>query len=168
MSGEDRVDRAQVDTLWMHRALGLARIAGAAGEVPVGAVLVRDGEVIGEGWNAPIGRTDPTAHAEIEALRAGAAATRNYRLSGSTLYVTIEPCAMCAGALVHARVERLVFATREPRAGAVASRLALLDSDFLNHRVAWSEGVLAVEAAQLMQDFFRRRRRRAPASGAPG
>ena len=100
----------------------------------MGAVLVRDGEAVGEGWNAPIGRCDPTAHAEIVALRAAASAASNYRLGGSTLYVTIEPCAMCAGALVHARVARLVFAAREPRAGAVASRLQLLDGEFLNHR----------------------------------
>jgi tRNA(adenine34) deaminase len=152
------VDAADADEHWMRRALALARNAGDAGEVPVGAVLVRDGEVIGEGWNAPIGRCDPTAHAEIEALRAAALASSNYRLSGSTLYVTIEPCAMCAGALVHARVARLVFAAREPRAGAVASNVALLDAEFLNHRVAWTEGVCADEAATLMRNFFRRRR----------
>ena len=128
------------DEYWMHRALELARAGEAAGEVPVGAVLVRDGEALGEGWNAPIGRCDPTAHAEIVALRAAASALSNYRLSGSTLYVTIEPCAMCAGALVHARVARVVFAAREPRAGAVASQLRLLDGDFLNHRVEWCEG----------------------------
>ena len=121
-------------------------------------VLVRDGEVLGEGWNAPIGRCDPTAHAEIVALRSAANALCNYRLSGSTLYVSIEPCAMCAGALVHARVARVVFAAREPRAGAVASNLALLDAAFLNHRVAWSEGVCADDAARMMRDFFRRRR----------
>lgn len=146
------------DEHWMRRALALARNAGDAGEVPVGAVLVRDGEAIGEGWNAPIGRCDPTAHAEIVALRAAASAASNYRLGGSTLYVTIEPCAMCAGALVHARVARLVFAAREPRAGAVASNLSLLDAEFLNHRVAWTEGVCADDAAQMMRDFFRRRR----------
>ncbi|MBK9468288.1 MAG: tRNA adenosine(34) deaminase TadA [Pseudomonadales bacterium] len=146
------------DEHWMRRALALARNAGDAGEVPVGAVLVRDGEAVGEGWNAPIGRCDPTAHAEIVALRAAASAASNYRLGGSTLYVTIEPCAMCAGALVHARVARLVFAAREPRAGAVASNLSLLDAEFLNHRVAWTEGVCADDAAQMMRDFFRRRR----------
>ena len=149
---------ADADEHWMRRALALARNAEDAGEVPVGAVLVRDGEVIGEGWNAPIGRCDPTAHAEIVALRAAASAASNYRLSGSTLYVTIEPCAMCAGALVHARVARLVFAAREPRAGAVASNLELLDAPFLNHRVAWTEGVCEDEAATLMRQFFRRRR----------
>jgi tRNA(adenine34) deaminase len=152
------VEHIASDEHWMRRALDLARRGDAAGEVPVGAVLVRDGEVIGEGWNAPIGRCDPSAHAEIVALRAAAAAAANYRLSGSTLYVTIEPCAMCAGALVHARVARLVFAAREPRAGAVVSQLALLDAAFLNHRVAWTEGVCAEEAARMLQDFFRRRR----------
>jgi tRNA(adenine34) deaminase len=130
------------DEHWMRRALELARA----------------GEAAGEGWNAPIGRCDPTAHAEIVALRSAANALCNYRLSGSTLYVSIEPCAMCAGALVHARVARVVFAAREPRAGAVASNLALLDAAFLNHRVAWSEGVCADEAARMMRDFFRRRR----------
>lgn len=149
---------AEEDEHWMRRALELARAGEAAGEVPVGAVLVRGGEVLGEGWNAPIGRCDPTAHAEIVALRAAANALCNYRLSGSTLYVSIEPCAMCAGALVHARVARVVFAAREPRAGAVASNLALLDAAFLNHRVAWSEGVCADDAARMMRDFFRRRR----------
>ena len=149
---------AEEDEHWMRRALELARAGEAAGEVPVGAVLVRDGEAVGEGWNAPIGRCDPTAHAEIVALRAAASAASNYRLGGSTLYVTIEPCAMCAGALVHARVARLVFAAREPRAGAVASNLSLLDAEFLNHRVAWTEGVCADDAAQMMRDFFRRRR----------
>ncbi|MCB1630804.1 MAG: tRNA adenosine(34) deaminase TadA, partial [Pseudomonadales bacterium] len=105
----------EVDEYWMHRALALARQGAAAGEVPVGAVVVRGGVAIGEGWNAPIGRRDPSAHAEIIALRAAAQAVENYRLVGSTLYVTIEPCAMCAGSLMHARVARLVFAAREPR-----------------------------------------------------
>ncbi len=146
------------DEHWMRRALELAHHAAAAGEVPVGAVLVRAGSVLGEGWNAPVGRCDPSAHAEIVALRAAALAAGNYRLPASTLYVTIEPCAMCAGALVHTRVARLVFAAREPRAGVVASNVGLLDQPFLNHRVAWSEGVCADEAARLMQDFFRGRR----------
>jgi len=161
----NQLDQVNSDEHWMRRALELARNAGDADEVPVGAVLVRDGEVIGEGWNAPIGRCDPTAHAEIVALRAAASAVSNYRLSGSTLYVTIEPCAMCAGALVHARVARLVFAAREPRAGAVVSNVGLLDAPFLNHRVAWSEGVCADDAARMMRDFFRRRR---PTSGEGG
>ena len=146
------------DEYWMRRALALARQGALAGEVPVGAVVVREGTLLGEGWNAPIGRCDPSAHAEIVALRAAALASGNYRLPGATLYVTIEPCAMCAGALMHARVARLVFAAREPRAGVVASNAGLLDAGFFNHRMAWAEGVCADEAAQLMRDFFRDRR----------
>lgn len=146
------------DDHWMQRALALAKQAGEAGEVPVGAVLVRDGLLLGEGWNQPIRAHDPTAHAEIVALRAAAQATANYRLPRSTLYVTIEPCAMCAGALVHARVGRLVFGAREPRAGAVASNACLLEAPFINHRVVWEEGICAVQAASLLQAFFRARR----------
>ncbi len=146
------------DIHWMRRALVLAESAARAGEVPVGAVLVRSGEVLGEGANHPLSGNDPTAHAEIRALRSAAAAVGNYRLPGSTLYVTIEPCAMCAGALVHARVERLVFAAREPKAGVVVSNLQLLDAPFLNHRLRWEEGPLAEEASGLMQAFFRGRR----------
>lgn len=149
---------AEQDQHWMQRALVLARQAADAGEVPVGAVLVREGQLIGEGWNQPILARDPTAHAEIVALRAAARAAGNYRLPGSTLYVTIEPCAMCAGALVHARIARLVFGAREPRAGAVASNLGLLEAPFLNHRVVWEEGDCAAESAVLLQDFFRARR----------
>ncbi|MFM7275870.1 MAG: tRNA adenosine(34) deaminase TadA [Gammaproteobacteria bacterium] len=152
------VSGAEQDDRWMQRALALAQQAAAAGEVPVGAVLVREGLLLGEGWNQPIGAHDPTAHAEIVALRAATQAGANYRLPGSTLYVTIEPCAMCAGALVHARVARLVFGAREPRAGAVASNLCLLDAPFLNHRVTWEEGVCAPESAALLQGFFRARR----------
>ena len=142
----------------MGEAIALARDAGSRGEVPVGAVVVRDGAVIGRGGNAPIAASDPTAHAEIAAMRDAGRALGNYRLPGASLYVTIEPCAMCAGALVHARVARVVFAAREPRAGAVASQLRLLDGDFLNHRVEWCEGVCADEAATLMRNFFRRKR----------
>jgi tRNA(adenine34) deaminase len=146
------------DTVWMARALDLAREAGRAGEVPVGAVVVRAGVVLGEGWNRPISSHDPSGHAEIVALRSAAAHCANYRLPGATLYVTIEPCAMCAGALVHARIERLVFGARETRAGCVISNQQLLDAAFLNHRVRWEEGVLGAEAARLLQDFFRARR----------
>ena len=150
----------------MRRALLLAGKAAGAGEVPVGAVVVRDGTVLGEGWNRPISAHDPTAHAEIVALRAAARAAGNYRLSGATLYASIEPCAMCAGALIHARIGRLVFAAREPRAGAVVSNLGLLDAPFLNHRVGWEEGVLSTEAADMIQAFFRARR--ATSTSAPG
>jgi len=142
----------------MRRALELADRAAAAGEVPVGALVVRDGQVLGEGWNQVIGACDPSAHAEIVALRAAARAAGNYRLPGTTLYVTVEPCTMCAGALVHARVAQLVFGAREPRAGAVCSNGALLDAAHYNHRVLWSEGVLAGECASKLQGFFRARR----------
>lgn len=146
------------DEYWMQEALVLARAAAAAGEVPVGAVLVREGQKLGEGFNQPLSSRDPTAHAEIVALRTAATAAENYRLPGTTLYVTIEPCTMCVGAMIHARVERLVFGAREPRAGAVCSHFRLLDTDIYNHRMLWSEGVLAEECAATMQDFFRQRR----------
>lgn len=146
------------DQHWMQLALAQAQLAAAAGEVPVGAVLVRDGQLLGAGFNQPIGRCDPTAHAEIVALRAAAQQAANYRLPGATLYVTIEPCAMCAGALVHARVQRVVFGAPEPRAGAVVSAVQLLDGPQFNHRVAYSGGVLAEACAELMQRFFRDRR----------
>jgi tRNA(adenine34) deaminase len=148
---------AEHDT-YMRRALEWARRAAAAGEVPVGAVVVRDGVVLGEGGNQPIGSHDPTAHAEIVALRAAALVAGNYRLPGATLYVTIEPCTMCAGALVHARVGRLVFGAREPRAGAVVSTAAVFDNAALNHRLEVIEGVLADESSELLKTFFRARR----------
>ena len=128
------------------------------GEVPVGAVVVLDGVVVGRGANRPIGARDPTAHAEIVALRQAAAYIGNYRLTGADLYVTIEPCAMCAGALVHARIRRLVYGAREPRAGAVVSTARILELPGLNHRVECVEGLLGEEAQRLMQEFFRSRR----------
>lgn len=142
----------------MALAIRLAREAELAGEVPVGAVLVKDGEVIGRGRNGPVGANDPTAHAEIVALREAARAAGNYRLPGSTLYVTLEPCPMCAGAMVHARIDRLVFATADPRSGAAGSVLDVLDNPALNHRVAAAGGLLEAEARALLQDFFRARR----------
>jgi tRNA(adenine34) deaminase len=142
----------------MRRALELAQKADAEGEVPVGAVIVRDGTVFGEGWNRPVSAIDPTSHAEIEALRQASLRIRNYRLPGCTLYVTLEPCAVCAGALVLARIERLVFAARDLRFGAVRSKFRLADSELLNHRVYVEEGLLVVESADLLDDFFRRRR----------
>lgn len=143
----------------MREALRLARLAEAAGEVPVGAVVVaKDGTLLGEGFNQPIGANDPTAHAEIVALRAAAAAAGNYRLAGATVYVTLEPCAMCAAALVHARVARLVFGGRDLRFGGVRSKFRLADSDLLNHRVQVCEGLLAADCVALLEDFFRRRR----------
>ncbi|MBC6428443.1 MAG: nucleoside deaminase [Cellvibrionales bacterium] len=146
------------DARWMEHALALAAQAAAAGEVPVGALMVRDGELIGEGRNQSRSLLDPSAHAEIQALRTACRRVGNYRLPGAVLYVSIEPCAMCAGALVHARVSRLVYGAAEPRAGAVVSRARLLDGDYLNHRVVHSGGCLAPQSAALLQAFFRQRR----------
>ena len=147
------------DDGYMQRALELAAVAADNQEVPVGAVLVRNGEIIGEGSNAQIGSHDPTAHAEIVALRAAASAEANYRLPGSTLYVTLEPCSMCCGALVHARVAQLVFAAMEPRAGAVVSTRQLLDEPDFNHRVRWRQSEAhAADSAAMLQAFFRARR----------
>lgn len=142
----------------MQRALELARDAEACGEVPVGAVLVEDGEIVAEGFNQPISRHDPTAHAEIVALRGAAESRENYRLPGSTLYVTLEPCPMCAGAMVHARVARLVFAAADPRTGSAGSVFDLVRSDELNHRLEVESGLLADESAVLLRAFFRTRR----------
>ena len=146
------------DHYWMSRALELARRAANAGEVPVGAVLVREGEIIGEGWNQSIGACDPTAHAETLALRAAAVRVGNYRLTASTLYATLEPCPMCAGAMIHARVARLVFSAADPRAGAAGSVFNLLQTDVLNHRVQIVSGAMAGECGALLRDFFRARR----------
>lgn len=145
---------------WMARALNRAREAAERNEVPVGAILVRDGRVLGEGSNQPVGSHDPTAHAEIIALREAARQEGNYRLPDSVLYVTIEPCTMCVGAIIHARVGMLVFGAREPRYGAVVSAQRLLDSDRYNHHPAVLEGVLADECGDLMRGFFRARRNR--------
>lgn len=142
----------------MRRALELAQRAEAVGEVPAGAVLVREDNVIGEGWNQPISSRDPSSHAEIEAIRQAASRVQNYRLAGTTLYVTMEPCVMCAGAIVLARIKRLVFGARDIRFGAVRSKFQLADSDLLNHRVRVEEGLLAAEAAELLGGFFRERR----------
>ena len=146
----------------MRLALELARKAQALDEVPVGAVLVSGGEVIGRGHNRSVSGNDPTAHAEIEALRQAARKAGNYRLPGATLYVTIEPCAMCVGAMIHARIARLVFGAREPRAGAVLSRESLADKTWLNHRIEVAEGVLAEECGALLTEFFARKRAAKP------
>jgi len=154
------MSRAGVDEAFMGRALALAREAEAAGEVPVGALLVRDGLVIGEGWNRPIGACDPSAHAEIVALREAGRRVGNYRLPGATLYVTLEPCPMCAGAIVHARVARVVYAASDPRSGAAGSVFDLLPSDQrFNHQTRCEAGPLAEASADLLRAFFRRRRR---------
>jgi tRNA(adenine34) deaminase len=147
------------DVHFMQQALAEARRAEAEGEVPVGAVVAREGEVIAAAHNRPIGLNDPTAHAEILALRAAAGKLGNYRLTDCDLYVTLEPCAMCVGALAHARIRRLVYGAADPKAGAVVSCLRLLDSPHWNHRVEVAAGLLADEAAALLKDFFSSRRK---------
>jgi tRNA(adenine34) deaminase len=160
MKDESPYYRLQViaDQQFMREALVLARAAAQAGEVPVGAVVVMDGEIVGCGSNAPIARNDPTAHAEILALREAAARIGNYRLDAVTIYCTLEPCVMCAGALVHARVRRLVFGARDLRFGGVRSKFQIADSEVLNHRVEVEEGMLGAECVELMRGFFEARR----------
>ncbi len=155
-SDSDDLDQHRV---WMARALELADEAAHRQEVPVGAVLVRNGEKLGEGFNQVIGAADPTAHAEIVALRDAARREGNYRLPGTVLYVTLEPCTMCAGAMIHARVELLVFGANEPRAGAVRSTASLLDAPGYNHKVNWIGGILGDESGERLREFFRQRRR---------
>jgi tRNA(adenine34) deaminase len=147
-----------MDDSYMREALALAREAQAAGEVPVGAVVVVDGAIVGRGRNAPVASSDPTAHAEMLALRQAAAAMGNYRLEQAAVYVTLEPCPMCAGALVAARVKVLVFGARDLRFGGVRSKFRIADSELLNHRVEIVEGVLAVECVELLRGFFEQRR----------
>lgn len=146
------------DELFMREALGLAEQGAALGEVPVGAVLVQDGEIIGRGFNSPISLSDPSAHAEVQAIRDASMQLQNYRLPDTTLYVTLEPCHMCAGLIVHARVARVVFAAHEPRAGALESQGCFFSQPFLNHRVDMKGGVLAQESAQMLRAFFKARR----------
>jgi tRNA(adenine34) deaminase len=142
----------------MQAALTEARLAAEAGEVPIGAVVVHDGAIIARGQNRVLRNVDPTAHAEIIALRAAAAALGNYRLAGCSLYVTLEPCAMCAGAMIHARLDRLVFAASDPKAGACGSVLSVLNHSQLNHQMEVAQGILADESAELLRGFFRERR----------
>ena len=146
------------DAYWMEQALERALRAETEGEVPVGAVLVKDGLLVGEGWNRPIGANDPTAHAEINALRDAAERLGNYRLPGTTLYVTLEPCPMCVGAMIHARVERVVFGAHDPRTGACGGALDLAHHPSHNHHLSVDGGVLAEPAADLLRAFFRARR----------
>jgi tRNA(adenine34) deaminase len=146
------------DSFFMARALELAREAERAGEVPVGAVIVKEGAIVGEGWNRPISTNDPTAHAEIVALRDAARNLSTYRLLDTTLYVTLEPCAMCAGAMVHARVKRLVYAATDPRAGAAGSVFNIAQHSALNHRLECDGGVMAEECGALLRGFFVARR----------
>ena len=147
------------DVRWMMYALELAQCAAAEGEVPVGAVVVKDGVMIGAGWNRPIAAHDPTAHAEIQALRAAARQVGNYRLLDTTLYVTLEPCAMCSGAMVHARVGRVVYGAADPRTGAAGSVFNLLQAPQLNHQAEVCGGVLAEECGALLRKFFQARRK---------
>lgn len=151
------IDRSQ-DERFMREAMELACQGAERGEVPVGAVLVQDGEVIGRGFNCPISTSDPSAHAEMVAIRAAAAAVQNYRLPGSTLYVTLEPCSMCAGLIVHSRIARVVYGTTEPKAGVAVSRGQFFSQDFLNHRVLIEGGVLAQECSEMLSAFFKARR----------
>jgi tRNA(adenine34) deaminase len=146
------------DQIFMSRALELARMAEAAGEVPVGAVIVKDNQIIAEGWNRPIGLHDPSAHAEMLAMRAAAQAVSNYRLLDTTLYVTLEPCAMCAGAMVHARVKRLVYGATDPRAGAAGTIFNITQHEALNHRVDVVGGVMAEECGAVLRNFFQAKR----------
>jgi tRNA(adenine34) deaminase len=152
--------RLNRDEFYMARALELAAEAGAADEVPVGALVVQDDTVIGEGYNQPISSCDPTAHAEIVALRQAAATLGNYRLPGCDLYVTIEPCTMCVGAMIHARIQRIYFGAKEPRAGALISQLQLMDNSHFNHSIEWQGQVLEQQCSELISEFFRRKRSR--------
>jgi len=152
------VSDAQSDEHFMRHALELARRAQAEGEVPVGAVVVLEEKVIGEGWNRPISASDPTAHAEIQAMRAAASTRKNYRLVGATLYVTLEPCAMCVGAMFHARIRRLVFGAADPKTGAAGSTVNLFEEKRLNHHALVQGGVLAAECGALLSGFFASRR----------
>ncbi len=157
-ANDQHLNNMTEDKRWMARALSLSTQAAAAGEVPVGAVVVLDGKEIGTGFNAPISGCDPTAHAEVRALRDAAARIGNYRLPGATLYVTIEPCTMCAGALIHSRISRLVYGATEPKAGAIESSARLLESDAMNWRISVTAGVLAEQCSEAISSFFAARR----------
>ena len=150
--------RFEEDAAWMEQALEQARLAAAAGEVPVGALVIMEGKVLGRGQNRNLRENDPTAHAEIIALRQAAAALGNHRLTGCVIFSTIEPCSMCAGALVHARIARLVFGASDPKAGAAGSVVAVINHPRLNHKMEVTAGVLAGKCAEMLQDFFRSRR----------
>jgi len=149
---------AELDRQFMQHALDQARLAAIAGEVPVGAVLVRDGKIISRGFNQPIANSDPSAHAEMMALRAAAQIESNYRLPGSTLYVTLEPCIMCAGAILHARVERVVFGAADPKTGAAGSVLNVFSEKQINHQTLVEGGIMGDECGQLLRNFFKERR----------
>lgn len=146
------------DESWMRHAIRLAQRAEDNGEVPVGAVIVKDEVCIAEGWNMPIALSDPSAHAEMIAIRKAGRVLQNYRLTGTTMYVTLEPCVMCMGAIVHARIKRLVFAANDVKRGAVCNVLNLAEAPFLNHRVEWQSGVMEADCSAMLKDFFRARR----------
>jgi len=148
-----------IDEQWMRYAIRLAQRAEEQGEVPVGAVLVKNNECVAEGWNVPLQSHDPTAHAEVIAMRRGGLALENYRLIDSTLYVTLEPCVMCMGAISHARVKRLVFGAYDAKRGAVCNALNLAEASFLNHRIDWRGGVLEQECSSQLVDFFKAKRK---------
>jgi tRNA(adenine34) deaminase len=152
-------EQNDLDIFWMQHALELAHRAESEGEVPVGAIVVYDEQVIGEGWNRPIIDCDPTAHAEIMALRSASKKINNYRLLDTTLYVTLEPCIMCTGAIIHSRVKRVVYGAFDPKAGAAESAFTILGSDCLNHKVDVAHGILAKECGQVLTDFFRNKRK---------
>lgn len=151
-------NKVLADEVFMQRALALASLAAKEGEVPVGAVMVLDNEIIAEGYNAPIKNRDPSAHAEMVVLREAAKKIGNYRLLDTTLYVTLEPCLMCAGAMVHARIKRLVYGAADPRTGVIKSQANLLDAPFLNHKVEWEGDVLASSCGELLKQFFKGKR----------
>ncbi len=148
----------ETDEAWMRHAIRLAQYAEQQKEVPVGAVLVKEDQCIAEGWNSPIYNDDPTAHAEIMAIRTAGKRLNNYRLIDTTLYITLEPCVMCMGAIVHARISRLVFGAGDPKRGAVCHALDLANADFLNHKVNWTGGILATECSDLLKQFFHSKR----------
>ncbi len=150
---------SEIDATMMHEALQLALQAGLQGEVPVGAVVVKEGRVVGRGYNAPVASSDPTAHAEVRALRDAGRALGNYRLGECTLYVTLEPCAMCAGAIMHARIARVVYGTADPKTGACGSVVDLFAEGRLNHHTEVTGGVLAADAGRLLSDFFAAKRK---------
>jgi tRNA(adenine34) deaminase len=150
--------QAELDRQFMQQALDQAKLAALAGEVPVGAVLVRDGQVISTGFNKPITNSDPSAHAEMMAIRAAAQDEKNYRLPGTTLYVTLEPCTMCAGAMLHARVDRVVFGANDPKTGAAGSVLNVFSEKQINHQTQVDGGVMGEECGQVLRDFFKERR----------
>jgi tRNA(adenine34) deaminase len=157
-TNHDADEQKTLDIFWMQHAIELAQRAESEGEVPVGAIVVCDEQIIGEGWNRPIIENDPTAHAEIMALRSAAKNINNYRLLDTTLYVTLEPCIMCSGAIIHSRVKRVVYGAQDPKAGAYESAFAILGTDSLNHQVIVNKGVLADECGQILTEFFRKRR----------